>query len=121
MAAIEFAFTGPGRLHRGELVRFANHGYLVHMITGIRAKNLADVRELAKLPKEGKINQASKLATGFVSFLNPRRTAHCSKRRFRLGAATGSSRASWRHRLAATTPSSAWGASSISWNEQLQD
>ena len=32
IAAIEFGFRGPGTLHRGDLVRFANHGFLVHMI-----------------------------------------------------------------------------------------
>ena len=71
MAAIEFGFTGPAKLHRGELVRFANHGYLVHMIAAIQAKNLAGARKIARLLKAGKINQASKLAIGETGFLDP--------------------------------------------------
>jgi hypothetical protein len=71
VAAIEFGFTGPAKLHRGELVRFANHGYLVHMIDAIQAKNLAGAREIARLLKAGKINQASKLAIGETGFLDP--------------------------------------------------
>jgi hypothetical protein len=71
VAAIEFGFTGPAKLHRGELVRFANHGYLVHMIGAIQAKNLAGARKIARLLKEGKLNQASKLAIGETGFLDP--------------------------------------------------
>ncbi len=71
VAAIEFGFTGPAKLHRGELVRFANHGYLVHMIAAIQAKNLAGARKIARLLKEGKLNQASKLAIGETGFLDP--------------------------------------------------
>jgi len=71
VAAIEFGFTGPAKLHRGELVRFANHGFLVHMIAAIQAKNLAGARKIARLLKEGKLNQASKLAIGETDFLDP--------------------------------------------------
>ena len=42
VASIEFSFRGPGTLRDGELVRFANHGFLVHMIVAARGRNAAD-------------------------------------------------------------------------------
>ncbi len=68
--SIEFAFRGPGLLHDGELVRFGNHGFLVHMIVAIRAANAADAREIAVLLRAGKDSQAQGLATGIYSFVN---------------------------------------------------
>jgi hypothetical protein len=38
IAAIEFGLRGPGTLHNGELVRFANHGFLVHMLAAAAAR-----------------------------------------------------------------------------------
>jgi hypothetical protein len=70
VASIEFGFRGPGRLHDGELVRFANHGFLVHMIVAARGRNAAGAREIARLLKAGKDGQAQRLATGFYSFAN---------------------------------------------------
>jgi hypothetical protein len=70
VASIEFAFRGPARLHDGELVRFANNGFLVHMIIAVRAKNAAGARRIAQLLKAGKDNQAQRLATGFTAFFN---------------------------------------------------
>ena len=70
IASIEFGFRGPGRLHDGELVRFANHGFLVHMIVAARGRNLAGARQIARLLKAGKDNQAQRLAAGFYSFVN---------------------------------------------------
>ncbi len=70
IASIEFAFRGPSVLHDGELVRFANHGFLVHMIVAIRAKNLADARKLAALLHAGKDNKAMKLVTAAYAFDN---------------------------------------------------
>ena len=54
-------------LHDGELVRFANHGFLVHMITAARGRNAAGARRIARLLQEGK---AQSLATGFRPFDN---------------------------------------------------
>jgi hypothetical protein len=87
VAAIEFGFTGPAKLHRGELVRFANHGYLVHMIDAIQAKNLAGARAIARLLKAGKINQASKLAIGETGFLDP--ASHGALQQERISARAG--------------------------------
>jgi len=70
IASIEFAFRGPARLHDGELVRFANDGFLVHMIVAARARNAAGAREIARLLKAGKDNQAQRLATNFYAFDN---------------------------------------------------
>jgi hypothetical protein len=70
IASIEFAFRGPVRLHDGELVRFANRGFLVHMTVAARARNAAAAREIARLLKAGKAGQAQRLATNFYSFDN---------------------------------------------------
>jgi hypothetical protein len=70
VASIEFGFRGPGRLHDGELVRFANHGFLVHMIVAVRAGNAAGAREIAQLLRAGKDGKAQHLATGFYTFFN---------------------------------------------------
>ena len=70
ISAIEFGFRGPGRLHDGELVRFANHGYLVHMIVAARGRNAAGARRIARLLKAGRDGKAQRLATGFYSFFN---------------------------------------------------
>ena len=68
IASIEFGFRGPGRLHDGELVRFANHGFLVHMIVAARGRNAAGARRIARLLKAGRDGKAERLATGFATF-----------------------------------------------------
>lgn len=68
VSSIEFGFRGPGMLRDGELVRFANQGFLVHMIVAARARNLAGAREIARLLKAGKDGRAQKLATGFATY-----------------------------------------------------
>lgn len=70
MASIEFAFRGPAVLHDGELVRFANNGFLVHMIVAARARSAAGAHEIARLLKAGKNGQAQHLATNFFAFDN---------------------------------------------------
>jgi hypothetical protein len=47
--AIDFGFRGASTLHDGELVRFKNDGYLIHMFVFDQVKNLAD----AKLAEQG--------------------------------------------------------------------
>src|ERR1022692_5057460 len=117
VASIEFGFRGPGRLHDGELVRFANHGFLAHMIVAARGRNAAGAREIARLlkaGKDGKDGKAQRLATGFYSFDNVLTTAHTSSGSSITGPATGCWPASWTPRTAVSTPSSAWNASSAS-------
>ena len=70
MSSIEFSFRGPGTLHNGDLVRFGNDGFLVHMIVAVRGASLAGAQKIAKLLKEGKNGQAQRLATGFTTFVN---------------------------------------------------
>jgi hypothetical protein len=68
ITSIEFAFRGADRIRDGELVRFANQGFLVHMAFGARARNLKQAKEIAKLLHEGKDNQAQRLAVGQYDF-----------------------------------------------------
>ena len=71
IAAIEFGFRGPGRLHRGDLVRFANHGFLVHMIVFATASSHRQARKVARLLKEGKPGKAFRHSTGGGTFAGP--------------------------------------------------
>ena len=70
VSSIEFGFRGPGTLHNGELVRFANTGFLVHMIVAARGASQAGANKIAKLLKAGKDRAAQRLATGFTAFFN---------------------------------------------------
>jgi hypothetical protein len=70
VSSIEFGFRGPGTLRNGELVRFANHGFLVHMIVAARGASRAGASKIAKLLKAGKDGAAQRLATGFTAFFN---------------------------------------------------
>ena len=69
--AIEFGFRGPNTLHDGELVRFENEGFLVHMDIGIQTKNEKTAKQLVKLLLAGKEKEAQKLAIGAVTFAGP--------------------------------------------------
>ena len=71
ITAIEFGFRGPGTLRDGQLVRFANGGWLVHMIVAARAGSLAAANQVAHLLLEGKDNQAEHLANAEYSFAGP--------------------------------------------------
>ena len=70
VTTIDFAFRGASKLHDGELVRWANGGFLVHMVQGIAAPNAATAGEIADLFKDGKDNQAGALATGSFAWDN---------------------------------------------------
>ncbi len=61
---IEFGFRGPSTLHDGELVRFENEGYLVHMDLAAPVKNMAAARRMIKLLLAGKEKQIEKLIVG---------------------------------------------------------
>lgn len=69
--AIEFGFRGAATLRNGQVVRFQNGGYLVHMIDAIGVKNTAGARALTALLLAGKDNQAMKLAASFNQFMGP--------------------------------------------------
>jgi len=68
LASIEFGFRGPGTLHDGQLVRFENQGFLVHMIIAIGVKNTKTAAKVTKLLLAGKDNQAGNLSTSFLTF-----------------------------------------------------
>jgi hypothetical protein len=68
---IEFGFSGPSTLHVGELVRFENEGFLVHMDIALQVKNLKAAKQLVKLLLAGKEKQAEKLAIGGEAFTGP--------------------------------------------------
>ena len=71
VGAIEFGFAGASTLHKGELVRFENDGYLVHMVVGIRVKNRAIAAAETAALQAGKDKLAMRLASGFANFAGP--------------------------------------------------
>jgi hypothetical protein len=66
--SIEFGFRGPGTLHDGQLVRFGNKGFLVHMMFGARAATKAKAELLARYLKAGKDGKAMRLADATYGF-----------------------------------------------------
>ncbi len=62
--SIEFDFRGPTTLHDGELVRFENEGFLVHMDVAFPAKSLSDAQKIVKGLETGKEKGLEKLVTG---------------------------------------------------------
>jgi hypothetical protein len=60
----EFRFLTPSRLHSGEVVRFVNGGYLVHMVIGFRVKNMAAAKAVVALLRAGKDKEANKFIVG---------------------------------------------------------
>jgi hypothetical protein len=87
VTSIEFGYRGPGTLHDGQLIRFANQGFLVHMTEGIRASSKADAEQIAKLLKAGQEGKAGKLATGEYSFDNL--LSHGGYQQYVVGVPTG--------------------------------
>jgi hypothetical protein len=70
--SIEFGFRGPSVLHDGELVRFENEGFLVHMDVAAPAKSQQAAKQLAKDLLAGHEKQAFKLISGQpVTFAGP--------------------------------------------------
>ncbi len=69
--AIEFGFRGSKELKRGQLVRFKNKGWVVHMVVAIKARNLSEAREIRHALKTGNDRKVRRLAVGFHSFMDP--------------------------------------------------
>ncbi|MGA2320588.1 MAG: hypothetical protein ABSG95_07570 [Solirubrobacteraceae bacterium] len=70
--SIEFSFRGPSSLHDGELVRFENEGFLVHMDIAFRVKSKSVAKQVVKDLLAGKERQAEKLVAGApVTFAGP--------------------------------------------------
>lgn len=71
--AIDFGFRGASTLHDGELVRFKNDGYLIHMFLFAQAKNAKDATKAEALLLAGKGKEAAqKYSTGVAGqFVGP--------------------------------------------------
>jgi len=54
ITAIDFAFRGASTIHDGELVRFQNNGFLIHMLGAARLKSAADIKPVLALLGTGK-------------------------------------------------------------------
>jgi hypothetical protein len=61
---IEFGFRGPSVLHVGEVVRFENEGYLVHMDLGFPVKSKKAALKVAKALLSGHEKGLEKLVAG---------------------------------------------------------
>jgi hypothetical protein len=62
--SIEFGFRGPSTLHDGELVRFENEGFLVHMDIAFPAKSKNAAKRIVKALLAGKEKGLEKLVAG---------------------------------------------------------
>jgi hypothetical protein len=69
---IEFGFKGPTTLKVGEVVRFENEGFLVHMNVSFPVKSKRAATEAVRFLKEGKEKKVFKLVNGQpFSFYGP--------------------------------------------------
>jgi hypothetical protein len=64
VTAEEFRFTGPSKLHDGQVVRFQNAGYLYHMVIALPVKDRKTARALTADLLAGKDGKAQKLVAG---------------------------------------------------------
>ena len=70
--SIEFGFRGPSTLHDGELVRFENEGFLVHMDVAFPVKNAKAAKRVVAALLSGKEKGLEKLVAGPpVTFAGP--------------------------------------------------
>lgn len=70
--SIEFAFRGPSTIHDGELVRFENEGFLVHMDVAFPVKSMSVAKRVVALLLAGKEKGLEKLVSGApVTFAGP--------------------------------------------------
>ena len=70
VSSIEFGFTGPTTLRDGELVRFINAGFVVHMDDWLKVKNMAAAKLLVKALLANN-RSARKLVIGQGEFAGP--------------------------------------------------
>jgi hypothetical protein len=64
VTTVDFAFRGADTLHDGELVRFTNDGYLIHMFAYVPVASVADATKVEALLLAGNPNAAKKYAVG---------------------------------------------------------
>jgi hypothetical protein len=85
--AIDFGFKSPRTLHDGQVVRFQNDGFVVHMIDAVKVRSRRAARKAIAYLKAGKDGKVEKIATGFASFMGP--TSHGAVQQFTLNAKPG--------------------------------
>ncbi len=79
---IDYSFTGPATLHRGELVRFENEGWVVHMDEAFPARGRRSAERLAANLLAGRERAAAKLVSRPpVSFAGPLSTGGLQQER----------------------------------------
>jgi hypothetical protein len=71
VTAIDFAFRGADTLRDGELVRFENHGYLIHMVAWASTASVADASAAEADLLKGDTAAAKMYATGMGQFAGP--------------------------------------------------
>jgi hypothetical protein len=70
--SIDFAFRGPSTLHDGELVRFENEGFVVHMDLALPVKSPAAAKKLIRALQGGNEKQVGREIAGEpVNFAGP--------------------------------------------------
>lgn len=73
ISTIEFGFTGPKTVHEGEVVRFQNDGFLVHMDVWEQVKTMAAAKEAVHLllTTNGNGKKLNSLFINEGAFANP--------------------------------------------------
>lgn len=69
VSAIDFGFRGADTLHTGELVRFADEGYLIHMFEAVPVASAADAKKAEADLLAGNVPAAKKFAIGAPAML----------------------------------------------------
>lgn len=68
---IDFGFHAPNTLHDGEIVRFQNDGFLVHMIVATQAPSAQAAKQVAAALQAGNDNKAKRFSIGGTTFADP--------------------------------------------------
>ncbi|HEX4109774.1 MAG TPA: hypothetical protein VHX88_16685, partial [Solirubrobacteraceae bacterium] len=71
VTAIDFAYRGAVTLRDGELVRFENDGYVIHMVSWASTPSVADASRAEADLRKGDVAAAKRYATGMGSFAGP--------------------------------------------------
>ena len=71
ITTIDFGFRGASTLHDGELVRFENDGFLIHMVMWGRVASVANARKAEAALLAGDLGTAKKYALGQGQLAGP--------------------------------------------------
>ena len=114
---IEFGFRGPTTLQVGELVRFENEGFLVHMNIAFPVKSMGAAKQALKLLLAGKEKPVEKARHRSAGHVRGSAVLGRALQQSTITAKPGiyvETWASWTPRTDASTPSWAWSESSRS-------